>query len=103
VPITFEQNGALGLIHLDGEVTILQAAELKQVLVQALKEGKDLRLHLEAVTEMDITALQLLLAADREAKKLGVGFFTVGSVPGELFAAAIEVGLEGFPVHAEVN
>jgi anti-anti-sigma factor len=103
VPITFEQNEANCLIHLDGEITIAQAAELKQTLMQALKVGKDLRLDLEAATEMDITGLQLLWAADREARKLGVGFFTAGRIPEQLSAAAIEAGLEGFPVLAEVN
>lgn len=103
VPITLEQTGAMCVIHMDAEITIAQALELKQLLVQALKEGKELRLDLEAATEMDITALQLMWAGAREAKKLGVEFRTVGRVPQEISAAAIEAGLEGFPGSAEVS
>jgi anti-anti-sigma regulatory factor len=103
VPINLEQNGAAFLIRLDAEVTIIQAAELKQLLLHALKEGKELRLDLEAATEMDITALQLLWAAHREAKKTGAAFFTAGRVPEELCAAAIDAGLEGFPVPIEAS
>ena len=103
VPITLEQNGATSSIHMDGEVTVANAAELKLMLVQALKEGKNVRLDLESATDMDITALQLLWAAHREAKKTGVTFFTAGRVPEELSAAAVEAGLEGFPVPADAS
>jgi len=82
---------------MDGEVTVANAAELKLMLVQALKEGKNVRLDLES------TALQLLWAAHREAKKTGVTFFTAGRVPEELSAAAVEAGLEGFPVPADAS
>jgi anti-anti-sigma factor len=101
MPITLEQSGEKSVIHLEGEITIAQGVELKQMLVQALKEGKEVRLDLDSTTEMDVTALQLLYAADREAKKTGVRFFTAGRVPEELSAAATEAGLEGFPVAAE--
>jgi len=103
MPIIWEQSGSTCLIRLVGEVTIAQAAELKQMLIQALKEGKEVRLDLEAATEMDITALQLLWAADREAKKTAVGFFIVGHVPEGLSAAAMEAGMEGFPVPVEAS
>ncbi len=71
---TLEQNGAQCLIRMEGEITVACAAELKKALVQALARGNDLRMDLESATELDVTALQLLWVAEREARKLAVGF-----------------------------
>jgi ABC-type transporter Mla MlaB component len=101
VPITLEQSEAQCLIHLEGEICITVAAELKQMLVQALMEGKDLRMDLERATELDITTLQLLWVAEREAKKTSVGFTAAGRVPEEIRAAATAAGFEKFPVPME--
>jgi len=59
---------------LEGAVDISVAAELKQSLLEALGAGKDLHISLAAVTELDVTAVQLLWAAAREAKAQGVAF-----------------------------
>jgi anti-anti-sigma factor len=101
VPITLEQSEAQCLIHLEGEITIPFAEELKQTLVQALNEGKDLRIDLEGVTELDITALQLLCVAEREAKKSSLGFSAAGRVPEDICAAATAAGFKRFPVPME--
>ncbi len=101
VPFTLEQDGALCLIHLDGEINIAHAAQLKQLLVEALKMKKNMQLDVEQVTDLDITALQLLWAADREAKKLRLGLTVTGRIPDEIAAAAVDAGFEGFPITAE--
>ena len=101
MPITLEQNEAQYLIRLESEIDITIAAELKQMLVQGLAERKDLRLDLERATELDITALQVLWAAEREARKTNVEFTTVGSVPEKISAYAIAAGFDRFPVPME--
>lgn len=101
MPITFEQSEAQYVIHLEGEITIPLAAELKQAIIQALTEGKDLCVRLERATELDITALQLLWAAEREAKKSSLRFTADGSVPEEIRVAASAAGFERFPVPIE--
>jgi len=53
-----------------GELSILTAAEVKGVLVDALGRGEDLELDLSEVTEMDTAGLQLLLMLRREAGQL---------------------------------
>lgn len=101
MPITFEQSEAQCLVHLEGEIKIPFAAELKRALVEALTAGKDLCIHLERATELDITALQLLWVAEREAKKSGLRFTAAGSVPEEIRAVAKAAGFERFPVPIE--
>ena len=57
------------------------AAELKAVLLQALDSGKTVRVSLEAATYLDVTAIELLWAAEREAIKRGVGFTLAEPAP----------------------
>jgi len=98
VPVTVEQIEAVCFIRLEGEVTIAYAAELKKVLLEALASGCELRLDMGSATELDISALQLLCAAEREARASGRVFTLEGTVPGEVVATATEAGLEKFPV-----
>jgi anti-anti-sigma factor len=101
VTITLERSEAQCLIHLEGEINIASATELKQLLVQVLAEGKDLRIDMERATELDITALQLLWVADHDAKKMALEFVAAGRVPEEISAAAKEAGFGRFPVPLE--
>ena len=86
------------VLRLEGEVDIACAAEMKQLLLQALGSGKELRLDVERATELDVTALQLLWAADREARGSGRRFTLAGRVPGEISVAILDAGFEKFPV-----
>ncbi len=71
------------------------AAELKNLLIEALALGGDLRLDLRSVEEIDITAMQLLWAAEREANRAGSKF--AGAVPDAMVSAAREAGFDQFP------
>ena len=88
-------------MQLRGKIGITDAAELKRKLLEALTEGKDLRMDLEGATEMDVTTLQLLWATEREARKLSVGFVVAGRVPEAISSAATDAGFEMFPVPLE--
>jgi anti-anti-sigma regulatory factor len=96
VPVTLEQDDALSLISLEGAVEIGCAAELKRLLVQALDAGKETRVSLEAAADLDVTAVQLLWAAARQAKAAGVGFSLAAPAAGNLWAALGEAGLQQF-------
>jgi hypothetical protein len=91
VPVTLEQDDALSLICLEGAVEIGCAGELKKLLVQALGSGSEVRVSLEAAADLDVTAVQLLWAAARQA-----------NAAGEIAAALGEAGLQQFllPVEA---
>jgi anti-anti-sigma factor len=97
--ITLKQNDEVCRLRLEGEINIGAAAELKKILIEALKSEKQVRVECEAVSGMDVTGLQLLWAAQREAQRVGVKFAGVGRVPKEIASAVAEVGLEGFPHH----
>jgi len=98
VPVTLEQSETLCVIRLNGEINIGSAAELKKLLLQALASGRELRVDLEHATELDVTAWQLLWAAEREARGSGRGFTLAGRVPGEISLAVGDAGFEKFPV-----
>ncbi len=83
---------------MEGEINIAAAAELRNVLLQALASEKEVRVDLERATELDVTAWQLLWAAERGARGSGRGFALAGRLPEEILAAAMDAGLEKFPV-----
>ena len=99
--MTFDAGAEPGLIRLEGEIDISQADELKRVLLAALTENREVRIALETATGMDITAVQLLWAAEREARATGTALVLQGKVPEALRATVREAGLERFPLADE--
>ncbi|HLO96096.1 MAG TPA: STAS domain-containing protein [Burkholderiaceae bacterium] len=64
--------GAANCLHLQGELTIFRAAELKGEWLQALEDAQGrLELDLAGVTELDTAGLQLLMMLKREAAARG--------------------------------
>ncbi|MFI5910602.1 lipid asymmetry maintenance protein MlaB [Dactylosporangium sp. NPDC051541] len=59
-------------LDLDGELTIVYAAEQHEQLLRFLTGGPDLELGLGGVTELDTAGLQVLLLAVREARRRGL-------------------------------
>jgi len=75
-------------IVIEGELTIYRAAELKPVLLEAVRAQDAPALDLSAVTEFDSAGLQLLLMARQEAQRLGKPLQVAGASPAvrEVFA-----------------
>ena len=96
MPATVEERENTSLVRLEGAIDIASAAEMKSVFLNALTSNKEIRLTLEGATELDITALQLLYAAERDAAKAGILFALEGSVPDEISAAVTNAGLAKF-------
>lgn len=94
--VIVEQSEGECRVRIEGEINIAAAAELKKMLIAALAPGKNVRVELEGVAGIDITTLQLLWAAEREARRLGVGFAVAGAGTETLAAVVAEAGLEGF-------
>lgn len=92
---TLERHESHWLIRLEGQIGLASAAEFRALLLEWLAAGKDLELDLEDAEEIDITAMQLLWAAGREAARLGVGITTRPS--GEVAAVLRDSGFEGMP------
>ena len=71
MPVTMERNQKHLLIRLEGSVNLTSAAELKGLLIEGLASGSELLLDLERSDEIDVTVMQLLWAAGREAARAG--------------------------------
>ena len=100
MPVTLEQKDALALIRLEGAIDVGCAAELKELLMEKLKSASAVYVALESATGLDITAVQLLWAAAREAQRVGVEFVFKGQTPEAVRCALAEAGIEEFPVPA---
>lgn len=100
VSITVDRSGAISTVRLEGEVDINSAMELKDRLTEALAVGGEMKLDLSAVSALDITAFQLIWAAERAAKKAEVAFSITKLVPDQIVLTLIDAGLEPFPESA---
>ena len=97
MPISLDQSEGRCVVRLDGEINIASAAGLKGVLLQALASANELRLDFAGATELDVTALQLLWAAAREARGSGKRVTLARPVPEDVMLAISEAGLEKLP------
>jgi anti-anti-sigma regulatory factor len=59
------------------------------------------RIELSAAEVLDVTAYELLWAAEREARRTGLPFSFAGPAPDVLLTALAEAGLEEFPILEE--
>jgi anti-anti-sigma factor len=100
VGIKVEQRNEVNVVRLEGVIDIASAAELKTALLEALKSGKRLSISLDRCADMDVTAIQLLWTAEREARASGVGFALSGPVPETVSAALKDAGFEAFQLTA---
>lgn len=77
--LTIEQSGAVGVLTVEGGLTIQNAAELKTALMKALDSVDHLVLNLDKVTEIDLSCLQLLCSAHRTLSSLKKQITIAGS------------------------
>jgi anti-anti-sigma regulatory factor len=98
MPIALEQHDDSNLIRLEGAIDIAFAEELKKLLLQALGSGKPVCISLRNATCLDVTTIQLLWAAEREAKAASVRFAFADELPEPVSSALARVGFERFPV-----
>lgn len=95
--LTLHESETASLVRMEGAVDISSAAELKDQLLQALGSGREVHLSLAAVTALDVTAVQLLWAAERNARTSGVAFSLDDQVPEPVSAALKSAGFNEFP------
>lgn len=99
--IRLDQEKSPGLIELEGAIDIAGAAELKSVLVEALAFARETRISLRKATSVDVTAVQMLWAAEQEAKTSGAILALEGEVPEAVRAVLRAAGFERFPLADE--
>ena len=93
--VTIKRSETDLMIRLEDAVNVTSAEELKNLLLEGLVSGRDVHLDLERAEEIDVTVLQLLWAAAREADRKGTRMVT--RVSDAAAAVAREVGFERFP------
>jgi anti-anti-sigma regulatory factor len=103
VGITLEHEEQRSLICLEGTIDIGGAAELKALLAQAIQAGKPVRVRQAGATDLDVTAAQLLWAAEREAKNAGVAFAFEGEMPEPAWDALAHAGIPRFTIPSETE
>ncbi len=103
MPIALEQCEESSLVRLVGVIDISCAAELKTLLLQALGSGNEVRVSLDQTSYLDVTAIQLLWAATREANRAGARFVLKGEVPEPVSIALCAAGFPEFPVPTDAS
>ena len=93
--VTMQRSETDLLIRLSDAINVTSAEELKSLLLEGLVSGRDVHLDLERAEEIDVTVLQLLWAAGREADRKGTRMVIL--VSDAAAAAAREVGFDRFP------
>jgi len=94
VAIILEQGEKTSCVRLQGSIDISLAEELKKVLVDALKAGEEIRVMAGDTTYLDVTAVQLLWAAEREARRTGVRWIFAEVLPEPVRANLVEAGFD---------
>lgn len=90
-------------LRLEGALGIECAAELQALLVEALAAGQGVEAELTGVSEIDLTGLQLLTAAERTAAGHGQVWVRRGALPESLRRVAEEAGWERIPFAGEAG
>jgi anti-anti-sigma regulatory factor len=96
MPASVEERENSSFVRLEGAIDIAFAEEMKSILLNALASNQKISLTLECATELDITALQMLYAAERDSATKGIPFTLEGSVPDDISTAMTEAGLAKF-------
>ncbi|MGA3130550.1 MAG: STAS domain-containing protein [Terracidiphilus sp.] len=96
--IALDQANDACLLRLEGVVDISSAAELKAALLEAIAEGKAIRVSAEDVSDLDVCAYQLLWAAEREANRSGLQFAFTGKLSETIESSLASAGLERLAV-----
>jgi anti-anti-sigma regulatory factor len=101
VPVFVEQSETGSAIRLQGNVNINCAAELKQILLRALLSAGPVSISFGELTDADVTTLQLLWAAAREAQSAAKPLTFSGTLPDDLRLSLELAGFGNFPPLAD--
>lgn len=80
------------VVSLSGEAGLRGAQELATTLRQALATRDNLAIATQAITSADITTIQLLLAARKQAQAAGKSLILAGAPTGALREALVAMG-----------
>ena len=87
--MTLTERDGWGVVALEGELTLPSAAELRGQMLSALAGGLPLRLELSGAEDLDLPALQVLLALRSDCLRAGRGF-AVSDSESEIWRRTLE-------------
>lgn len=90
--IALDRSQDASLLRLEGVIDISVAAELKAALIEALQSGNAVRIAAASVTDLDVTAYQLLWAARQQARQAGAAFTLDAEIPEPVRMTLAEMG-----------
>jgi anti-anti-sigma factor len=85
------------VVVLEGTIDISSAGELKAILLKALGTGKEVCISLDAVEYLDVTAVQLLWAAEQHARRSGAVLRFSGHLSDVVSTTLVNAGFPSFP------
>jgi anti-anti-sigma regulatory factor len=91
-----EQGVDRRLVRLEESITVNTAAELHQLLLEAVRSKQHLGLDLERVIEVDVCAIQLFYAARLAAERSGLSLSVSSIVQEPVQRAFRDAGLDPF-------
>ena len=78
------EAGKEGVLSLTGDLTMVEALDTKNTLLEAIEQVDRLHLDLKAIEAVDVSFIQLLCAAHRECFLSRKKIFVKGDVPGTI-------------------
>jgi len=88
--IKISRKKSVTVVAINGRMTIDRIAELRDGLLKAFKLGKNVQLSLAAVTEVDLTGLQLLCSSHRTAIAKDLDF-SLTDADGDVLSSVTEL------------
>jgi len=99
--IRIDQSGGSDSLILEGEMIIDHAEELKNFLLDVLKNSSALNLNMEGVNKVDMFGLQVLCSAHHSAMKVDKELTLIGQQPEALRYAIVMAGFGSTAVCSE--
>lgn len=77
MPFQFKQSGKKGVLTVEGDLTIAQAGELKNLLLASMEKVDQITVKAVDVSEVDLACFQVLCSAHRffDANKKKISLF----------------------------
>lgn len=91
------------IVKWQGTAGIEQAHKLKDEILESFKKNSEVRLDISEVEDIDITGIQIIIAARCEAEKNGKAFFVTGKIPKSIeeFVTASSITLQEYVLNTE--
>lgn len=89
-----QESGAVATVQWSGEIFADSASKCRDGLLKAFSEADTVLLDMSGCSEVDVSAIQLIVAASLEASRTGKTFSITGSVSPQVKKAFTVAGVD---------